>query len=92
MPGDRSASRRSATALGAEPLVLLQKRLERANQVMRAANAALIRNDEQALLQLGFSPEHIADLRQQGGFQPSVLKANRQTFTYLGRCLNAKAS
>lgn len=92
MPDSRGASEKLQITLEDKSLAQLRERLKQANRVMRAANAALARDDEQELLRMGFSAEHIADLRQQGGFRPSAIKANRQTVAYLGRCLTVETS
>ncbi len=56
-----------------------------ANAMMRAANRALARGDDVALAKIGFSADHIDELRQRGGFDERVFQANYRTISYLRR-------
>ncbi|MCO1374700.1 hypothetical protein L0Z42_29915 (plasmid) [Burkholderia multivorans] len=57
-------------------------RLQWANALMRAANKALAKGDNAALIDLGFSPEHIGELQKNGGFPSSSIGANTRMITY----------
>ncbi|WVK06404.1 hypothetical protein AB8807_22220 (plasmid) [Xanthomonas campestris pv. olitorii] len=57
------------------------ERLKASQKMMRAANTALRKNDDNALRALGFSEEHIAELKTQDfagrvGFPQSALRNN----------------
>ncbi len=56
-----------------------------ANALMRAANRALACGDDAALASMGFSAEHVDELRQRGGFDERVFRANYRTISYLRR-------
>jgi hypothetical protein len=56
-----------------------------ANAMMRAANRALARGDDAALASIGFSAEHVDELRQRGGFSERLFTANYRTISYLRR-------
>ncbi|WP_123419725.1 hypothetical protein [Pseudomonas moraviensis] len=58
-------------------------RLEQANAVMRSANRALARDDVATLVALGFSHQHIGELKQNGGFRPSSIAQNTRMITRL---------
>lgn len=51
-------------------------RLKQANAVMRSANRALARDDVATLVALGFSHQHIEELKQNGGFRSSSIAHN----------------
>ncbi|TWC47061.1 hypothetical protein FBY04_1298 [Pseudomonas sp. SJZ080] len=58
-------------------------RLEQANAMMRGANLALARDDFATLSTLGFSHQHIGELKQKGGFRPSSIAQNTRMITRL---------
>jgi hypothetical protein len=58
-------------------------RLEQANAMMRLANLALARDDVATLSALGFSHEHIGELKQKGGFRSSSMAQNTRMITLL---------
>lgn len=58
-------------------------RLQWANALMRAANKALAKGDGAALVDMGFSPEHIAELHKTGGFPSSSIGSNTRMITHL---------
>ena len=58
-------------------------RLEQANAMMRSANLALARDDVAALAVLGFSHQHIEQLKKSGGFRPSSIAQNTRLITRL---------
>ena len=58
-------------------------RLEQANATMRLVNRALARNDVAVLTALGFCHQHIAELKQQGGFRSSAIAQNTRMITRL---------
>lgn len=58
-------------------------RLQSANTLMRAANKALAKGDDAALVDMGFSPEHIDELRKTGGFRSTSIGSNTRLITYL---------
>lgn len=58
-------------------------RLEQANAVMRSANRALARDDVATLVALGFSHQHIGELKQNGGFRSSSIAQNTRMITRL---------
>lgn len=58
-------------------------RLEQANAMMRSANLALARDDFATLAALGFSHEHIGELKQRGGFWSSTIAQNTRMITRL---------
>lgn len=57
-------------------------RLQWANALMRAANKALKKGDSAALVDMGFSLEHVAELQKNGGFSSSSIGANTRMITY----------
>jgi len=65
--------------------------LQRANAMMRIVNRALARGDDAVLVTIGFSPEHVGELRRQGGFAERVFNANYRTISYLRRHLGMSA-
>ncbi|WP_212635225.1 hypothetical protein [Ralstonia pseudosolanacearum] len=67
------------------PLRLHIAQFQWANAMMRAANRALARGDEAALARIGFSAEHVDELRQSGGFPERVFRANYRTIAFLRR-------
>ncbi|HGO6081607.1 TPA: hypothetical protein ACK3PA_006098 [Burkholderia cenocepacia] len=58
-------------------------RIQSANALMRAANEALAKGDDSALVDMGFSPEHIGELRRTGGFRSTSIGSNTRLITYL---------
>lgn len=58
-------------------------RLQSANALMHAANKALAKGDDAALVDMGFSPEHINELRKTGGFRSTSIGSNTRLITYL---------
>ncbi len=58
-------------------------RLQSANVLMRAANKALAKGDDAALVDMGFSLEHIDELRRTGGFRSTSIGSNTRMITYL---------
>jgi Holliday junction resolvasome RuvABC DNA-binding subunit len=66
-------------------------RLEQANAMMRTANQALARDDVVALVALGFSHQHIEELKQKGGFRSSSLAQNTRMITNLRKVGDANA-
>lgn len=60
-------------------------RLDRAKAMMRSANQALARDrdDVVALVALGFSHQHIGELKQKGGFRSSSIAQNTRMITRL---------
>lgn len=58
-------------------------RLEQANAVMNSANLALARDDVAALSALGFSVQHIEELKKRGGFRSSSMAQNTRMITRL---------
>lgn len=58
-------------------------RLQWANALMRAANKALATRDDAALVDMGFSPEHVDELQKNGGFPPTSIGNNTRMITYL---------
>lgn len=58
-------------------------RIQSANALMRAANKALAQGDDAALVDMGFSPEHIDELRRTGGFRSTSIGSNTRLITYL---------
>lgn len=58
-------------------------RLEQANAMMRSANLALARDDVATLAALGFSHQHIGELKQNGGFRSSSIAQNTRMITHL---------
>ena len=58
-------------------------RLEQANAMMRGANLALARDDVSTLSALGFSHQHIGELKQKGGFRSSSIAQNTRMITRL---------
>ncbi|MCW0009872.1 hypothetical protein [Burkholderia pseudomallei] len=58
-------------------------RMQSANDLMRAANKALAKGDDAALADMGFSPEHIDELRKNGGFPSTSIGNNTRMITYL---------
>lgn len=66
-------------------------RLEQANAVMRSANLALARDDIATLSALGFSHQHIGELKQKGGFRSSSIAQNTRMITRLRKVGEAYA-
>ncbi|MFL1390999.1 hypothetical protein ACI77F_25365 [Pseudomonas tritici] len=66
-------------------------RLEQANAVMRSANLALARDDIATLSALGFSHQHIGELKQKGGFRSSLIAQNARMITRLRKVEDAYA-
>lgn len=58
-------------------------RMQSANDLMRAANKALAKGDDAALVDMGFAPEHIDELRENGGFPSTSISNNTRMITYL---------
>ncbi|WP_198155304.1 hypothetical protein [Candidatus Burkholderia verschuerenii] len=58
-------------------------RLQWANSVMRRANKALAKGDGAALIDMGFSPEHVEDLQKNGGFRSTSISNNTRMITHL---------
>ncbi|WP_304589958.1 hypothetical protein [Burkholderia anthina] len=58
-------------------------RMQSANDLMRAANKALAEGDDAALVDMGFSPEHVDELRKNGGFPSTSIGNNTRTINYL---------
>lgn len=58
-------------------------RLEHANAMMLLANLALARDDVATLAALGFSHQHIGELKQKGGFRSSTIAQNTRMITRL---------
>lgn len=58
-------------------------RMHSANALMRAANKALAKGDDAALIDMGFSPEHVDELRKSGGFPSTSIGNNTRMITYL---------
>lgn len=58
-------------------------RLEHANSMMRSANLALARDDVAMLSALGFSVQHIEELKKKGGFRSSSIAQNTRMITCL---------
>jgi len=67
------------------------ERLELANAMMRSANLALARDDVVALIALGFSHQHIGELKQKGGFRSSLIAQNTRMITRLRKVGDAYA-
>ncbi|WP_321959577.1 hypothetical protein [Burkholderia cenocepacia] len=68
-------------------------RLKASQKMMRAANTALRKGDDNALRALGFSEEHIAELKQQDfvgrvGFPQSALRNNNADIRRLKKRIN----
>ena len=64
------------------------ERLKASQKMMRAANTALRKNDDNTMRTLGFSEEHIAELKIQDfaghvGFPPSALRNNNADIRWL---------
>lgn len=57
--------------------------LQWANALMRAANKALAKGDGAALVDMGFSPEHISELHKNVGFPSSSIGSNTRMITHL---------
>ncbi|NVZ39910.1 hypothetical protein HX786_17620 [Pseudomonas sp. 21615526] len=66
-------------------------RLEQANAMMRSANLALARDDVSTLSALGFSHQHIGELKQKGGFRSSSISQNTRMITRLRKVGDAYA-
>lgn len=66
-------------------------RLEQANAVMRSANLALAHDDIATLSALGFSHQHIGELKQKGGFRSSSIAQNTRMITRLRKVGGAYA-
>lgn len=66
-------------------------RLEQANAMMRSANLALARDDVSILSALGFSHQHIVELKQKGGFRSSSIVQNTRMITCLRKVGDAYA-
>lgn len=66
-------------------------RLEQANAMMRSANLALVRDDVATLSTLGFSHQHIEELKQKGGFRSSSIAQNSKMITRLRKMGDAYA-
>ncbi|OOX23173.1 MULTISPECIES: hypothetical protein [Pseudomonadota] len=64
-------------------------RLQWANALMRAANKALAKGDNAALIDMGFSPDHVDELQKNGGFPSTSIGSNTRMITYL-RGLHAR--
>ncbi|UNM20291.1 hypothetical protein K0P33_02125 [Pseudomonas sp. ArH3a] len=58
-------------------------RLEQANAMMRSANLALARDDVATLFALGFSVQHVRELKKKGGFRSSSMAQNIRMITHL---------
>ncbi|HEP6277342.1 TPA: hypothetical protein VDA67_003900 [Burkholderia vietnamiensis] len=54
-----------------------------ANALMRAANKALTTRDDAALVDMGFSPEHVDALQKNGGFSSTAIGHNTRMIAYL---------
>lgn len=71
-------------------------RLKASQKMMRDANAALLRGDDQALRALGFSEEHIAELKRevagQIGFPESAFGNNDRDIRHLKRRIAKQAA
>ena len=65
--------------------------LEQANVVMRSANLALANDDVATLSALGFSHQHIRELKQNGGFRSSSIAQNTRMITRLRKMGDAYA-
>ncbi|VVO15514.1 hypothetical protein PS708_03780 [Pseudomonas fluorescens] len=66
-------------------------RLEQANVMMRSANLALASDDVATLSALGFSHQHIGELKQKGGFRSSSIAQNTRMITRLRKVGDAYA-
>lgn len=66
-------------------------RLEQVNAVMRSANLAFARDDVATLSALGFSHQHIGELKQKGGFRSSSNAQNTRMITRLRKVGDAYA-
>ncbi len=66
-------------------------RLEQANAMMRSANLALARDDVATLSALGFSHQHIGELKQKGGFRSYSIAQNTRMITRLRKVGDANA-
>lgn len=69
-------------------------RLQASQKMMRDANAALSKQDDAALRSMGFSDDHIADLkirssRGRTGFPDYALRNNDMNIRCLKRCMAA---
>lgn len=77
------------------PMVALREdlaRAEAAHRTMQAADVCLRSGDDDALLALGFSIDHIADLRRRAagttvGYPAYALRNAKDTVRWLRRCL-----
>jgi hypothetical protein len=58
-------------------------RLQWANALMRAANKAPTKDDGAALIDMGFSQDHIDEPQKDGGFRSTSIGNNTQMITYL---------
>ncbi|WP_155033835.1 hypothetical protein [Burkholderia pseudomallei] len=58
-------------------------RLQWANALMRAANKALAKGDNTALNDMGFSPEHVDELKKNGGFPSTSIGNNKRMISCL---------
>ncbi|WP_320534681.1 hypothetical protein [Robbsia andropogonis] len=58
-------------------------RMQSAKALMRAANKALAKGDDAALVDMGFSPEHVDELRKNGGFPSTSIGNNTRMITHL---------
>ncbi|CAH2798723.1 MAG: hypothetical protein CBARDMAM_3931 [uncultured Caballeronia sp.] len=57
--------------------------LQWANALIRAANKALVKGDGVALIDMGFSHEHVDELQKNGGFPSTSIGNNTRMITYL---------
>lgn len=73
------------------PVLIDIIRLEQANAMMRSANLALARDDVSILSALGFSHQHIGELKQKGGFRSSSIAQNTRMITRLRKVGDAYA-
>lgn len=69
--------------ISAEAIRFEIARLQWANALMRKANKALAKGDDAALVDMGFSREHVGELRKNGGFPSTSIGNNTRMITYL---------
>ncbi|WP_205191579.1 hypothetical protein [Burkholderia sp. LMG 13014] len=70
-------------AISPDAIRLEIARLQWANALMRAANKALAKGDNAALIDMGFSHEHVDELRKNSGFPSTSIGNNTRMITYL---------
>lgn len=64
------------------------EQLQVSQKMMRDANAMLRKGDGAALRAMGFSLEHIAELKKRGGFKDYALRNNKSSIRRLKKLLD----